>query len=275
MRIHKILISGTGRTFVQPLADADIHTQYGRVSAHDLAQAAEGDVVTTDNGESLVVFTPHFIDRYKRIRREAQIITFKDAGIILTTAGLTAHSRVAEAGSGSGALTILLAQHCKEVLSYDINQEHLAVAKENVELFGLDNVTFAHHDIAQGIPAQDLDALILDMPQPWDAFVHIPQALKVGGYIVTYVPSTSQLQHIHHHAVKQGLFHVRTVEVSERHWMVKEQAVRPTSKNVAFTAFLSFFRYLGPNWPALRPQEKQRAPAWTLPDEEAMRAAFD
>ncbi len=275
MRVHRMLISGTGRTFIQESSSADVHTQYGRITAQTLEKAQDGDIVATDAGETLVVFTPHFIDRYKRIRREAQIITFKDAGVIMTTAGLTPQSRVLEAGSGSGALTILLGQHCKEVFSYDINNEHLSVAKENVESFDLDNVTFHLHDVSQGIHETDLDAVILDMPEPWTVFPHISKALKVGGYIVTYVPSTSQLQHIHHHAVKQGLYHLRTVEVSERHWMVKEQAVRPTSKNVAFTAFLSFFRYLGPNWADLRPQEKKTAPAWTLPDEEAMQKAFD
>lgn len=275
MHIHKLLISGTGRTFVQATAREDVHTQYGRITAQAIQAAADGEIVTSDTGEQLVVLTPQFIDAYKRIRREAQIITFKDAGVIISTAGLGPESRVLEAGSGSGALTILLARHCKEVFSYDIKKEHLLVAQENLALFDLTNVTFRHHDIAEGIPDNELDAIILDMPEPWKAFPHIPAALKVGGYIVTYVPSTTQLQHIHAAAVTQGFYHLRTVEVSERHWMVKGQAVRPTSKNVAFTAFLSFFRYLGPNWPDLRPKEKQTAPAWSLPDEQAMQKAFD
>ena len=275
MRVHKMLVSGTGRTFIQQTPRADVHTQYGLVSAKDLASKQDGEVVKTNTGVELVVFTPHFIDRYKRIRREAQIITFKDAGVIVSTAGLGPQSRVLEAGSGSGALTVLLARHCKEVFSYDINNEHLSVAKENVESFNMQNVTFYHQDIAKGVQETDLDAAILDMPEPWTAFTHLLGALKVGGYIVTYVPSTVQLQHIHHHATKQGLFHVRTTEVSERHWMVQERAVRPTSKNVAFTAFLSFFRYLGPHWARLRPKEKQSAPAWTLPDEKGMQHFFD
>ena len=267
MHVHRLLISGTGRVFVQERETADVHTQFGRVRAEVVNAAQDGEVITTDSGEQLVIFSPHFIDRYKRIRREAQIITFKDAGVILATAGLGSHSRVIEAGSGSGALTVFLAQHCNHVFSYEKNKEHLSVAQENVALFEQDNVTFHHRDIAEGIVETGVDAMILDVPEPWTAFPHIPGALIIGGYVVTYVPSTSQLQHIHHHAVELGLYHVRTVEVSERHWMVKEQAVRPTSKNVAFTAFLSFFRYFGPHWPALRPKEKQRAPMWNFPSE--------
>lgn len=273
MLFHRILVSGTGRTFLQDSPGQDVNTQYGVVRGSLIDAAADGGAVTSERGERLIVMSPTFIDRYKRIKRDAQIITFKDAGVMITTAGLGPESIVAEAGSGSGALTVLLARHCKHVFSYDLNEEHLAIAKKNVDDLGLKNVTFSHHDIAKGMDATDIDCLILDMPEPWTAFALVPGALKVGGYVITYVPSVMQLKRVHEAADGIGLMHVRSVEVSERHWMVRDEAVRPTSKNVGFTAFLSFFRWLGPDWKALRPVRKTRN-APQLPDEDVMRSAF-
>lgn len=269
--MNRILIDGHGRVFIQEKG-CDVHCQHGRVRATDIEGASDGAVVKSDTGVSLVACTPSFIDRYKRIRRDAQIITFKDAGVILATAGLGPESVVAEAGSGSGALTVFLARHCKHVYSYDIDKDKQAVAKENVALFSLTNATFREQDVAEGVPDEGLDCLILDIPEPWKA-LHV-SSLRVGGYVVTYTPSTTQLQRVREAAEKTGLSHVRTVEVSERHWQVRGQAVRPTSRNVAFTAFLSFYRWYGPEWKNIRAKEPPKGDGMRMPDEDVMREAF-
>ncbi len=271
MQVNRILIDGNGRAFVQQKGQ-DVHCQHGRIRAADIEGAANGDVVNSDLGVALVVIAPAFIDRYKRIHRDAQIITLKDAGVILATAGLGSESVVAEAGSGSGALTIFLARHCKQVYSYDIDKEKQAVARENVALFSMENVTFREQDAAAGIPDNELDCLILDLPEPWNA-LHVG-ALRVGGYVVTYTPSTTQLHKTREAAEKAGLSHVRTVEVTERHWMVRGQAVRPTSRNVAFTAFLSFFRWYGKKWKTIRSKEPPKGEGMRMPPEDVMREAF-
>ena len=272
MNIHRLLITGTGRSFAQTTPDADVQTQYGIVAASDINQASNGEIVKSHTGHEFIVTNPSFNDQYKKIKREAQIITFKDAGVILATAGLGPDTVVAEAGSGSGALTCFLARHCKHVYSYDINEEHLAVAKHNAQELNLENITFQEHDITQGIP-HEADALILDMPEPWNVFAHAKD-LRVGAIIVTYTPSATQLQRTRHAAEDHGLQHLRSVEVSERHWMVRDQAVRPTSKNVAFTAFLGFYRWLGDNYKAIQPPPRPRSEGPKLPSEEIMQAAF-
>ena len=272
MRIHRLLITGTGRSFAQETPEDDVSTQYGTIAAQDINQAPEGGVVKSHTGKEFIVTKPNFNDKYKKIKREAQIITFKDAGVILATAGLGPETVVAEAGSGSGALTCFLARHCKHVHSYDVNEEHLAVAKHNAQELGFTNVTFKQHDITQGIPVQ-ADALILDMPEPWKVLEHAKD-LQVGATIVTYTPSATQLQRTRHAAEDYGLQHIRSVEVSERHWMVRDQAVRPTSKNVAFTAFLGFYRWLGPNYKSIQPPPRPRSEGPKLPSEEGMQELF-
>ena len=273
MAIHRMLITGTGRTFVQDGPGADVHTQYGRIPGERIDAASDGDVITSETGEELLVYSPQWIDKYKRIKRGAQIITFKDAGVILATAGLGPESIVAEAGSGSGAMTAFLARHTKHVYSYDIEPDHLETAKQNINDLELDNVDFAQHDITTGIPDGPVDCVILDMPEPWHVFTKLDN-LKIGGYIVTYTPSANQLQAVRHAAEDAGLQHIRSVEVSERHWMVRGQAVRPTSKNVAFTAFLGFFRWMGPNYRDIKPKPRPRSDGPKLPSEELMRELF-
>ena len=270
--MKRILLTGTGRRFYQEKRGDDVNTQYGLVKGEDIDKAKDGSLVKSHTGENFVVISPGYNDEYKRIRREAQIITFKDAGVILATAGLGRDTVVAEAGSGSGALTCFLARHCKLVYSYDIDDEHLSVAKENAKRLGLKNIKFRKYDVSRGWPDRT-DCLILDVPEPWHTLKHLDN-LAIGGTIVTYVPSTVQLQHIHEVAVEAGLLHTRTAEVAERHWLVRGDAVRPTSRNVAFTGFLSFFRYLGKEWPKIRPKDRQPSDGPALPSEEAMQELF-
>ena len=272
MRINRLLTTGTGRTFTQTTPEEDVNTQYGLNKAQDIQHANDGDVVYTHKQKPLVVSSPQFNDRYKKIKREAQIITFKDAGVILATAGLGPESVVAEAGSGSGAMTAFLARHCKHVYSYDVNEKHLAVAKHNCQELKLDNVTFKEHDITQGLP-HEVDALLLDMPEPWNVLDQLDN-LRIGGIIITYTPSANQLQAVRHAAEDIGLLHLRSTEVSERHWMVRGQAIRPTSKNVAFTAFLCFLQWLGPNYKDLKPKPRPRSNGPALPSEELMQELF-
>lgn len=270
--MRRMLVTGTGRTFIQDRKGEDVNCQYGIVKGKDIDAAKDGDIVDSAGGERMAVYTPSFIDKYKRIKRQAQIITFKDAGIILATAGLGPESVVAEAGSGSGAMTVFLARHCKHVHSYDIEKEHLALAKENAERYGLKNITFKEHDISTGLP-DECDALILDMPEPWHVMDKLDK-LAIGGYVITYTPSTVQLQKVRSAAEEAGLSHLRSVEVTERHWMVRGDAVRPTSQNVAFTAFLCFFRWYGPAWKELKPAARPRKQEAALPSEELMQELF-
>ena len=45
-----------------------------------------------------------------------------------------------------------------------------------------------------GISEKNLDAIILDIPNPWDVVEHAYKALKPGGYLCTYSPLSSQVE---------------------------------------------------------------------------------
>ena len=94
-KIQKVVI-GQGRRFY--VKDKDLHTEYGYIKYKQMKPG----VVRTNTGKEFKVFDAQFVDRFKRLKRGAQIITLKDAGVIITECGLGKESKVVEAGGGSG-----------------------------------------------------------------------------------------------------------------------------------------------------------------------------
>src|SRR3989338_493405 len=114
MAIKKILMASNGKKFYVNSLDSDFHTQFGFVSKEQL-NSQDGSRVSTNTGRELSIFSPSFIDCYKKIKRDAQIIPLKDIGVIIAETGINWNSRVLDAGSGSGATCCFLAKIAKEV----------------------------------------------------------------------------------------------------------------------------------------------------------------
>ncbi len=87
----------------------------------------------------------HLPPYIRRLKRGPQVILPKDAGIILTYSGVGKNSRVLEAGTGSGYLTRMLANFCKEVITYERDDRFYKLAKKN--LSDVKNVKIKHQDI--------------------------------------------------------------------------------------------------------------------------------
>ena len=140
----KLLISKQKREFIKELnkeisvikmkkfyvddLTKDYSTHYGIISKSDLKKKS-GSVVKSDQGKEFIVLDADFIDEYKRIKRTSQIMTLKDIGYIMAQVGVNKNSRIVDAGTGCGGNAIYLAHSCKEVVSYDINEDNVKVAK--------------------------------------------------------------------------------------------------------------------------------------------------
>ncbi len=200
-------------------------------------------VVKTNKEKDFFCFNSTFHDDFRHIKRLAQIITPKDIGMIVCETGLNSDSIVIEGGSGSGALSCYLGKLVKKVYSYDIKKEHLEVAKENASFLKVKNVIFTLQDMTEKINEKDADAVILDMPQPWDAVKNATNALKIGGFIVGYMPTITQVMNFVQEVEKyDNLSNLKTIELIQRKWKVKGRAVRPVSEGIGHTAFLTFVR---------------------------------
>ncbi|MBI2574919.1 tRNA (adenine-N1)-methyltransferase [Candidatus Woesearchaeota archaeon] len=243
MKVGKLLVSASGKVFYVKSLDSDYHTQLGFVKKEDLGKAGDGGAVRTSTGKELFVLSPAFIDSYSKIRRGPQIIPLKDIAAIIAFTGINKESVVVDAGSGSGALACFLAKIVRQVFTYEIRDDFAAIAEENVRSLELPNVTVRRKDVYGGIEEKSVDAVILDLPEPWRAIEAAANALKVGGFLVSYSPTIPQVADFVAAVGKSRSFiNLKTTEIIERQWEVSERKVRPKSAAIGHSGFLSFAR---------------------------------
>ena len=187
---------------------------------------------------------PSLSDLFATMTRGAQIITPKDGARILSLASIAPGDRIGEAGSGSGALTIALAFAVGPsgmVLSLDRRAEAMRLAKANVERAGLGpRVRWVEGDVVKsGWPEEHLDAIVLDLPEPWAALAPSYRAVRTGAWMVAYTPTYNQLERTVRTMREIGLDEVQALEVIERALHVGEGGTRPSFDMLGHTGFLS------------------------------------
>jgi tRNA (adenine57-N1/adenine58-N1)-methyltransferase len=195
-------------------------------------------------GATYQVDRPVLSDFLSHLRRRAQIVTPKDAMFLLYLGGIGPGSRVAEAGSGSGALTTVLAYAVGEggaVDSFDRRDDFLEVARQNVASAGFSGrVRFHRRDVAaDGIPGGPYDAIVLDVAEPWEVLGSARTALRPGGHVATYTPTYNQLERTVRTLREHGFQDVRSLELIERELHVGEGGTRPAFDMLGHTGFLT------------------------------------
>ena len=243
MSIMKILMTKQGRKFYAKDLNQDLHTQYGFVKKEDLKTAKNGDLLKSNTNKEFFIFNPFFIDVYRKIKRDAQIIPLKDIGLIIAETGINKESKVLDAGSGSGALACFLAAIAKEVITYEIREDFIEIVKQNIEFLNLKNIKIKNKNIYEEIDDKNIEVITLDVPEPWKALGNCSKALKPGGFLVSYSPSIPQVADFVNAIRKNDNFvYLKTSEITEREWEVEERKVRPKSKGLGHSGFLSFAR---------------------------------
>jgi tRNA (adenine57-N1/adenine58-N1)-methyltransferase len=201
---------------------------------------------TTIGSKSFFLFPTSIPDALTGLKRKAQIILPKDSGQIIINCSITPGKMVLEAGIGSGSLTTVLASMVGKnghVISYDNRQDFIEHAKENlIKTQLLDRVTIKQKDVTEGIEEKNLDAIILDIPNPWDAIPHAWNALGPGGYLCTYSPLISQVEQSVKEIQKHSFTSIKTIEFIEREMVVGEKGTRPSFSMLGHTGYLTFAR---------------------------------
>jgi tRNA (adenine57-N1/adenine58-N1)-methyltransferase len=192
------------------------------------------------------ILSPSLQDKLQSIRRRAQIILPRDMGHIVINCSIEAGHRVLEAGIGSGSLTIALANAVApngKVLSYDIRPDFIDHAVKNIKTAGLEQyVTTKLIDVTKKIEDTELDAVILDIPNPWDAVENGWGALKIGGYFFSYSPLVSQVEKTVTTLKNHRFIEIKTYENIQREMVVSDHGTRPSFHMLGHTGYLIFAR---------------------------------
>jgi len=192
------------------------------------------------------ILKPSLKDKLQGLKRKAQIILPRDAAHIVMNCSIESGHTVIESGIGSGSLTIALANAVApngKVISYDIRKEFIEHAMKNIQKAGLESlVSVKNSDVTRGINEKNVDAVIFDIPNPWDAIEHAWHALKIGGYLCTYSPLISQVEKSRNKIHEFPFIEVKTIENLQREIIVSKHGTRPSFDMLGHTGYLTFAR---------------------------------
>jgi tRNA (adenine57-N1/adenine58-N1)-methyltransferase len=240
------------RHLVTLSAGGELHLHTGVVRHDDLIDAQEGITVRTTLGARLIAVRPTLAEYVLEMPRGAQVIYPKDLGPILVLGDIFPGATVLESGVGSGALTMALLRAIGptgRVIGYEIRDDFAARARRNVEgLLGADIPLHVEvRDVYDGIDEDELDRVVLDLPEPWRVVKHAESALRPGGILIAYLPTIGQVARLREELDGSAFGMAQSLEVLHRTWHVEGQSVRPDHRMVAHTGFLTSARLLVPS----------------------------
>ena len=257
-----LLQDGKGRRYLVTLqAGATFHTHRGRLAHDELIGRSEGEVVTTDLGQRLLVLRPTLADWVVKMPRGAQVIYPRTIALMVMAADVRPGMTVLEAGAGSGALSIALLQALVpggRLVSFELRADFAAQARRNVEAwFGKppERWDLREGDVVTGVGGVGpVDRVCLDLLEPWLVVPGAAGALVPGGVLVAFVATIPQVMRLVEALDASGSFGLtETNEAIVRPWHVEGLAVRPEHRMVGHTGFLVSSRRLAEPWPAPGP----------------------
>jgi len=225
---------------------AELQTHRGVIRHDDLIDQPLGREVQSHLGYPFLVLEPSTHDLILDLKRTTQIMYPKDIGYVLLKMNVGPGSRVVEAGTGSGGLTLALARAVMpkgRVYSYEVRPDVLNLAAKNLEKLGLRSfVELKERDIEEGFDDVDVDALFLDLRNPWEYLTQAHMALKSGGFFGATLPTTNQVVRLIRALPEHGFSAVEVEELLLRPYKAVPARLRPMDRMVAHTGYLVFAR---------------------------------
>lgn len=224
----------------------DFHTHKGFIHLGELVGKEYGTRIMSSLRVEFLALKPSIRDYVFKMSRRTQIIYPKDIALIVLFGDIQPGSRVAEAGTGTGALATALAHYVKpsgRVYSYEIREEFVETAVKNLERAGvLGYVELRNKDITQGIEEKRLDAVVLDMATPWLVVPEAYSALKGSGVFVSFSPTIDQVVKTTEALKENGFEGAETVECLVRRIRAERGKTRPETLMTGHTGYITFAR---------------------------------
>lgn len=241
-----LFLDRKGRAYLQTLTEGDeFHCHLGFIPHAEVIGKPVGGWYTTSRGHVLLGIRPTLGDYVRLMPRGPQVIYAKDLGNIVSMADIFPGATVVEAGLGSGALTTALLRAvgpAGRLVSYEINESVVAKAESNVKSVIPDTSrwTVKIGDIADGISAEAVNRVVLDLPEPWRVLDAAANALSTGGILLCFLPTILQVHELVLALQDDGRYaRIETAETMLRGWNVSRRSVRPAHRMVAHSGFIT------------------------------------
>jgi tRNA (adenine57-N1/adenine58-N1)-methyltransferase catalytic subunit len=219
-------------------------------------------VIESSLEQPAIVLEPSLQDVMTHLKRGTQIIYPKDAAYLVQRLNLRAGGHIIEAGTGSGVLTTALAWAVAplgRVYTYEVRAETYSLARRNLERAGLlQFVDMYLEGIDRGFRQTGVDALFLDVREPWVYLNFVRQALKPGGFFASLLPTTNQVSDLLTGLDQHGFADVAVEELLLRAYKPIPDRLRPDENMNGHTGFLVSARCMPPGVDVTRLQAKER-----------------
>ncbi len=250
-------------------------THLGIIEFDNIVGKEFGDVVTIGKTQkSYYILPPTYIDDVFSMKRKTQIIYPKDASYILMKLDIKPGTRVIETGVGSGAMCAAMARLVGEngkIYAYERREEFYNLALNNLTEWGLaDRVELRLKDISMGFDHSNVDALLLDVPDP-ENYIHLCwEALGGGGRLGVICPTVNQVSAVLERLYEYPFIDVEVWESLMRQYKPYPNRLRPVDRMVAHTTFMIFARKVNKFLPSkiLEQQDESQTSEQSEPNED-------
>ena len=197
-------------------------------------------------GKKFAIMEASLPDIMTCIKRGPQWIMPKDSAQIIFNCSIGPGKKVLEVGTGTGALTIVMAHAVGPegiISTYEIVENHFKIAQGNIKLAGMDKIVEMHLENGGNCKHdEEYDAVTIDMPEPWTILDAVTGALKSGGYLCAYLPTMNQVEKVINAMREAGYIETHVLENIQRELVVGKGGTRPSFEMLGHTGYLCFGR---------------------------------
>ncbi len=184
----------------------------------------------------------HFPATLKKLKRGGPAVTLpKDAGLVIAYSGIGKDSKVVELGTGSGFMTIQLANIANEVITYEKRKEFAELASANIKKAGLKNVVLKEADVLNGFDDKDADLVFCDIAEAEKTVENSHSALKKDGTFAAHCLNVEQAK-VLFLELEKHFGDVFMTECIVRDYNVRDFGTRPKNFGLMHSAYLVFAR---------------------------------
>lgn len=223
------------------------NNKFGSFHHTDLIGEAYGSKVRSRKGErqwmAMLRPTPELLTQ--SLVKRTQVIYHADIALLLAVLDARPGQVVVEAGSGSGSVSASLARALRpggRLHTFEFNEERQKAVAECYCKWGIDDIVVSRQGDVCGVGFGDelgpdsVDAVFLDLPEPWEAIKHVDKILVGGGRICTFSPCIEQIDSTAAELRRRRYHDIRMVETLAVNWGVtdanerKKHAPEPSRK---------------------------------------------